>query len=114
MPARMAYEWYSRKIQSMLRAGAGGYGVPDGIPMESTSGDGLDGDFGNTPRIGKGESRMSSSRNDEYDDRFQRLSEKNQDLSELWDEDDLTVALINGIIEGCTSGDPLPVLSRSS
>ena len=32
-----------------------------------------------------------------------RTSDKNQDLSELWDEDDLTVALINGIIEGCTS-----------
>ena len=30
-------------------------------------------------------------------------SEKNQDLSELWDEDDLTVAMINGVIEGCTS-----------
>ena len=27
----------------------------------------------------------------------------NQDLSELWDEDDLTVAMINGFIEGCTS-----------
>lgn len=30
-------------------------------------------------------------------------SDKHQDLSELWDEDDLTVALINGVIEGCTS-----------
>ena len=28
---------------------------------------------------------------------------RNQALSELWDEDDMTVALINGIIEGCTS-----------
>ena len=68
LPAGMEYEWYSRKIQAMLPAGAGC--------------DGSDGDF---------------------DDRFPDLSEKNQDLSELWDEDDLTVALINGIIEGCTS-----------
>ena len=30
-------------------------------------------------------------------------SSRNQALSELWDEDDMTVALINGIIEGCTS-----------
>ena len=30
-------------------------------------------------------------------------SSRNQALSELWDEDDLTVAMINGIIEGCTS-----------
>ncbi len=89
LPAGMAYEWYSRKIQAMLPASAGG--------------DGSDGDFGNNPKSGEGESGMSSSRNDEYDDRFLRLSEKNQDLSELWDEDDLTVALINGIIEGCTS-----------
>ena len=28
---------------------------------------------------------------------------RQRDLSELWDEDDLAVALINGIIEGCTS-----------
>lgn len=35
--------------------------------------------------------------------RFERTSEKNQALSELWDEDDLTVAMINGVIEGCTS-----------
>ena len=32
-----------------------------------------------------------------------RDSDKNRDLSELWEEDDLTVALINGIIESCTS-----------
>ena len=79
LPAGMAYEWYSRKIQAMLPAGAGG----DGSGSE-------DGDSKNDG-------------NDGYDDRFLRLSEKHQDLSELWDEDDLTVALINGIIEGCTS-----------
>lgn len=30
-------------------------------------------------------------------------SDRNRDVSELWDEDDLTVAMINGVIEGCTS-----------
>lgn len=30
-------------------------------------------------------------------------SDKHQDLSALWDEDELAVALINGVIEGCTS-----------
>ena len=30
-------------------------------------------------------------------------SDRNRDLSELWDEDDLAVAMINGVIEGCTS-----------
>ena len=86
LPAGMAYEWYSRKIQAMLPAGAGG-----------------DGDSG-IPSAGKrDESGEVTSRNNEYDERFESLSEKNQDLSELWDEDDLTVAMINGIIEGCTS-----------
>ena len=76
LPAGMEYEWYSRKIQAMLPEGAGcdGSGSEDG-----------------------------NSGNDGYDDRFADLSEKNQALSELWDEDDLTVAMINGIIEGCTS-----------
>ena len=37
------------------------------------------------------------------DDRFCRNAAKDRDLSALWDEDDLTVAMINGIIEGCTS-----------
>lgn len=68
LPGGMAYEWYSRKIQSMLPPG----------------GCGQDSDGSN-------------------DDRFESASERNQDLSELWDEDDLTVAMINGIIEGCTS-----------
>lgn len=90
LPAGMAYEWYSRKIQAMLPPGAGGDGESDS-ESRITSMDKM------------GESSNSTSRINEYDDRFQRLSEKNQDLSELWDEDDLTIALINGIIEGCTS-----------
>ena len=90
LPAGMAYEWYSRKIQAMLPPGAGGDGESDS-ESRITSMDKM------------GESSNSTSRINEYDDRFQRLSEKNQDLSGLWDEDDLTIALINGIIEGCTS-----------
>ena len=83
LPSGMAYEWYSRQIQAMLPPGSGG---------EGGDGDGDD--------KAKGKSRGGDSRMDE---RFERTSEKNQDLSELWDEDDLTVAMINGIIEGCTS-----------
>ncbi|MBQ1865706.1 MAG: hypothetical protein II151_02155 [Bacteroidales bacterium] len=37
------------------------------------------------------------------DERFDKDADKDRDLSALWDEDDLTVAMINGIIEGCTS-----------
>ena len=40
---------------------------------------------------------------DNGDSQTSRAAERSRDLSELWDEDDLTVALINGVIEGCTS-----------
>ena len=40
---------------------------------------------------------------DDDDKQSEGSAHKNRDLSELWDEDDLTVALINGVIEGCTS-----------
>ena len=65
LPGGREYEWYSRKIQSMLPPSDGG-----------------DGDGGGG---------------------LKRDSEKRCDLSELWEEDELTVSMINGIIEGCTS-----------
>ena len=70
LPKGMAYEWYSRQIQSQLPPEAGG------------SGAGTD---------------------DDRDTRFGRDSDRNRDLSGLWDEDELTVAMINGVIESCTS-----------
>jgi len=69
LPGGREYEWYSRKIQSML---------PPSDDGEGTGGGG-----------GGGESRPDA--------------EKHRDLSELWEEDDLAVAMINGVIEGCTS-----------
>jgi len=63
----MPYEWYSRKIQSMLPQG-------DGTSQDSDS---------------------SSSAGDNAD--------KYRDMSQLWEEDDMSVMLINGIIESCTS-----------
>jgi len=72
----MTYEWYSRKIQEMLPPGS-----DDG-----------EGDGGND-EAGEGGSKFSDS--------LSKRSEKSRDLSALWDEDDLTVAMINGIIEGC-------------
>ncbi len=48
------------------------------------------------PSDGNGDGDGESSRSG-------NASARNQALSELWDEDDLTVAMINGIIEGCTS-----------
>ena len=81
----MPYEWYSRKIQSMLPEGldsdGDGEGDSDGAPSGGNSGNGQ----------GKGE----------YDEKLRRSAERNQDLSGLWEEDDLAASMINGIIEGC-------------
>ena len=81
LPSGMTYEWYSRKIQAMLPQGGSGTGGDDDTQAEGAG----------------------NGRDDRLDDRLENGSGKNQDLSELWDEDDLSIALINGIIEGCTS-----------
>ena len=73
LPGGMPYEWYSRKIQEML--------------PESSGGNGGSGDRG-------GESIRK---------RLEESAGNNRDQSELWDEDELTVALINGVIEGIQS-----------
>ena len=78
----MPYEWYSRMIQSLLPPGAGEGDDGDGPSMP----DGGDGDTDGGGEIG---------------DRLAGNAGKNRDLSELWDEDELEVELINGIIEGC-------------
>lgn len=79
LPGGQAYEWYSRRIQELLPPEADG-----------------DGGAGDSPGQGAG-----SGRSDERTDRLAGNAEKNTDLSELWDEDELTVAMIDGIIEGC-------------
>lgn len=79
LPAGMAYEWYSRKIQEMLPPGTGGDGDEE-----------------------QGKSAGGGSRGD-LREKLEETRERSRDLSELWDEDDLAVALINGIIEGCQS-----------
>lgn len=73
----MPYEWYSRKIQEMLPPGQGGAGE--------------DGDYQSGDEDGKGK----------HTDKLNGNADRNRSLSELWDEDELAVAMINGIIEGC-------------
>ncbi len=84
LPSGREYEWYSRRIQELLPPSAGGDGNGDGAPggMPSrTAGSG-----------GKGDHRA---------DRLAAQADRNTALSELWAEDELTVAMIDGIIEGC-------------
>lgn len=82
LPTGREYEWYSRRIQEMLppSAGGDGDGAQGGMPSR-TAGSG-----------GKGDHRA---------DRLAAQADRNTALSELWTEDELTVAMIDGIIEGC-------------
>ena len=80
LPGGQAYEWYSRRIQELL-------------PPEA---DGAGGGAGDSPGRGAG-----SGRSDERTERLAGNAERNAALSELWDEDELTVAMIDGIIDGC-------------
>ena len=80
LPGGREYEWYSRRIQELLPPEADGDG--------NGAGDGSDAQ-------GKG-----SGDDDPRTDRLSDQADKNTALSELWDEDDLTVAMIDGIIEG--------------
>lgn len=74
------YEWYSRKIQEMLPPGGG------------------DGDGDNNG----GESMGTAGGNDDgASERLRASAARNTATSELWEEDELAVAMINGIIEGC-------------
>ena len=78
LPSGREYEWYSRRIQELLppKADGDGNGAGDGSDARGQGGDG-------DPRT----------------DRLSDNADKNTALSELWDEDDLAVAMIDGIIE---------------
>ena len=78
LPEGREYEWYSRQIQQLL--------PPEG------DGDGTGGDGFSTPGSGDADG-------DARTDRLAGNAEKNTALSELWDEDEITVAMIDGIIE---------------
>ena len=78
LPVGREYEWYSRRIQELLppEADGDGNGAGDGSDARGQGGDG-------DPRT----------------DRLADNADRNSALSELWDEDELTVAMIDGIIE---------------
>ncbi len=101
----MPYEWYSRRIQSMLPEGLGTGDAASGAGSDRAAceGDGEgngegDGDGDGTP---KEDERQKSGQG--YEDKLRDNAERNHDLASLWEEDDLQVALINGIIENCQS-----------
>ena len=79
LPTGREYEWYSRRIQELLPPEADGDGNGAGDGSDARGQGGGDGD----PRT----------------DRLSDNADKNTALSELWDEDDLAVVMIDGIIE---------------
>lgn len=78
LPSGREYEWYSRRIQELLPLDGNGGGAGDGSGSEGQGG-------------GDGDSRT---------DRLTDNAERNAALSGLWEEDELAVAMIDGIIEG--------------
>ena len=77
----MPYEWYARRIQEMLppSTGADGAGSDPGARGRSASG--------------------SKGAEDKRTERLRKNAARNEALSELWEEDEMTLAVINGIIE---------------
>ena len=78
LPSGREYEWYSRRIQELLPQDGGGNGAGDGSGNEGQGG-------------GDGDSRT---------DRLTDNADRNAALSGLWEEDEIAVAMIDGIIEG--------------
>jgi predicted metal-dependent peptidase len=84
----MSYEWYAREIERNDENGrpADGNGDEDGNGQRSGNDEGED--AGNRDR----DNKMPGAAGD-----------KHRDLAELWEEDDLTVQLINGVIASTKS-----------
>ena len=85
------YEWYSRQIQMLLPPGGGG--------EDSDNKDGSAQSKGNGQQsCGQGGAR-DDERMEELRDKAMENAERNTDLSQLWEEDELACEMINGIIE---------------
>lgn len=106
LPTGREYEWYSRRIQDMLPPGAGG----DGDSASGSNGTQAQrGDSSSSSASksnsgsgsGTSSSSGSGSEGDSRSDKLAAHADKNTALSELWTEDELTVAMIDGIIESC-------------
>jgi len=81
----MPYEWYARKIQSLLSG-----------QNNDASGQGSEESQNENKHTG---ARQTPLQKEELEQWFSAKEGANQDLSELWEEDDLQIAKINGIID---------------
>ena len=83
LPDGREYEWYSRRIQEMLRSNDG-----------NEEGDGEGDNDRDDDRTGNG-----SGQDSRFSDRLMRSASSDTALSELWEEDEMTLVMIDGIIE---------------
>ena len=95
----MNYEWYAREVEKM--SGRGGNGSSD------------DGDGDSS-----GVDNSSDNSGDDSDSGNSIADNRHRDLAELWDEDELTVQMINGVISstkswGSISGNFAEMLNNS-
>ena len=84
------YEWYARKVQEMLPPGDGG--------ASGTGGEGAGGGS-DWPEANENTPNWPEANENTMDG-----SARNRALSELWEEDEMRVAMIDGIIEGIPDG----------
>ncbi|MBQ8070748.1 MAG: hypothetical protein IJ202_07855 [Bacteroidales bacterium] len=89
LPSGREYEWYAMTLQDKIGAEAGGASGQDEGNADSTS-------SGNP----------SSDKDKDY--RFSESAESDSDHAALWEEDELTVQMINGIIRNCNSWGSVP------
>ena len=89
LPSGREYEWYAMTLQDIIGAEAGGASGQDEGNADTTS-------SGNP----------SSDKDKDY--RFSESAESDSDHAALWEEDELTVQMINGIIRNCNSWGSVP------
>ena len=107
----MPYEWYSRRIQEIL--------PPSGGEEKGDGGSGGKDDTDNQSSPGGKSKKFPKSFGKGRTDDFEKRQQRDNDLSELWDEDDLMVSKINGIIDsikdwGSIHGSFLEMLKAST
>jgi len=134
------FEWYARKIQELLppgeEPGEGNFpfgGMGAGHEQSQTQGQGQgqnngegQGQKSDSQREGQAPGSNGFGQDDRNDSQMSGTQEKatenrnrNLALSELWEEDEMAVAMINGIIEsttkwGCLSGSFAEMLKAST
>ena len=90
----MSYEWYARELERQSEGSSEGQSSEDGPQGTMSAG------------MGQQEVHQDSHNGDQQAGHQgnQSANDRHRDLAELWDEDDMTVQMINGVISSTKSG----------